>query len=318
MDSTSTNSKTYSLSYNGTGGDYFGVIIVNWLLTVLTLGIFYPWAKANQLKYIYGSSSLNSDAFAFHGTGKEMFKGFLKTILIFGALMIIFGALSRVNPVAAVVVLYLGIFAIMPLAIHGSYRYRMSRTSWRGIRFAYKGNRNELSMNFYKWVFLTVITFGIYGSWMVVNLREYLISNIKFGNIEFNYKADGGTLLIINIKGYFLTILTLGIYAAWWQKDLFEFYVNNTKLTKDDKTLSLKSTVTGGGFFKLFLVNLLIVVFTLGLGYAWVVTRTMKYIFTNIEIDGDIDLDSISQSDENFTNATGDEMADFLDIDFII
>ena len=74
--------KKYNLQFNGKGSDFFGVVIVNWLLTIVTLGFYYPWAKANNLKYLYGETSLNNDPFAFHGTVKEMFKGFIKVTLM--------------------------------------------------------------------------------------------------------------------------------------------------------------------------------------------------------------------------------------------
>ena len=60
------------------------------------------------------------------------------------------------------------------------------------------------------------------------------------------------------------------------------------------------------------------IIFTLGLGYAWVVTRTMKFIFDHIELDGTIDLNTLQQTEENFKDATGDDISDFLDIDFIV
>jgi uncharacterized membrane protein YjgN (DUF898 family) len=40
-------------------------------------------------------------------------------------------------------------------------------------------------------------------------------------------------------------------------------------------------------------------IITLGLGYAWVVTRTMKFIFDHIELDGTIDLNTLQQTEEN-------------------
>jgi uncharacterized membrane protein YjgN (DUF898 family) len=89
-------------------------------------------------------------------------------------------------------------------------------------------------------------------------------------------------------------------------------------LHKDDTKITLRSTVTGGGFFKLAFVNVFIIIFTLGLGYAWVVARTMKFIFTNINLEGNLDLDAIQQTEENFTDATGDDISDVLDMDFVM
>lgn len=311
--------KNYPLSFNGKGSTYFGIVIVNWLLTVITLGIYYPWAKAKQLKYMYGSTVFDNDQFMFQGTGKEMFIGMLKTILlsfIFIAVYLVCFLNDQI--ILGAILLYLMLFAFLPLAIHGSYRYRMSRTSWRGIRFGYRGNKMELFWNFLKWIFLTIFTLGIYSAWMDVNLRSYVYGNIKAGDTEFKYEASGLELFIIILKGYFLTLLTLGIYSFWWQKELFEFQINNMSLHQGEKQISFKSLATGGGFFKLIIGNVLILIFTLGLGFAWVEVRNMNFICSMIQIEGDINLDKITQTEENYTNATGEEMADFFDIDFVL
>lgn len=309
----------YQLDFKGKGETFFGIVIVNWLLTIVTLGLYYPWAKAKTLQFLFGQTTLNDDPFTFHGTGKEMFKGFLKALLVFVILFGIMGALTYLDyQVAGILILYLGIFAIMPLAIHGSYRYRMSRTTWRGIRFGYRGNQTELVKLFFKWVFFTVITLGIYSSWFQMNLRRYVIGNIRFGDAEMNYDGDGGDYLLMNIKGYFLTIFTLGIYSFWWQKDIFEYYVNNLSLHKDDKRIEFTSTASGADFIGLIVINMLLIVFTLGLGYSWVVTRTMKFIFDHIQLDGNIDLNTLHQTEENYKDATGEDVSDFLDMDFIV
>lgn len=319
MEETLQTQTNYQLEFNGKGSEFFSVIIVNWLLTILTLGLYYPWAKARKLQFLYGETSLNGDSFSFHGTGKEMFKGFIKALLIIAFLYGLFFLLLYLkSPFLGMIILYLGILALLPFAIHGSYRYRMSRTSWRGIRFGYRGDRKEFSMNFFKWLFFTIFSFGIYGSWMSINMRNYILGNIRFGDVEFNSDGDGGDYFMLNLKGYFLTVFTLGIYGFWWQKDLFEYYINNLSMNKDDKEIALNSTVTGGGVFKLAIVNILIIIGTLGIGYAWVVTRTMKYIFENIEMEGNIDLNSLLQTEENYKDATGEDIGDFFNLDFVM
>lgn len=309
----------YKLDFNGKGSDFFGIIIVNWLLTIITLGIYYPWAKAKQLQFIYSATSLNGDSFSFHGTGKEMFKGFIKAILIFGILYgVLFLFVYLKMPFWGLLLFYIGFIAIFPIAIHGSYRYRMSRTSWRGIRFGYRGDRKEFVLLFFKWIGLTIITLGIYGAWMAMNMRNYLLGNVRFGDSEFEYDGDGGDYFILNLKGYLLTIVTLGIYSFWWQKDLFEYYVENLSLKKGNERIRFTSTATGGDFFGLVVVNILILIFTLGLGYAWIVTRTMKFVFNHVELDGNFNLDTLMQTEENYKDATGEDLSDFLDLDAVM
>ncbi len=319
METIDSTRQNYKLGFHGKGSEFFSIIIVNWLLTIVTLGLYYPWAKANQLKYLYGETSLDGDRFAFHGTGKEMFKGFIKAILIFLTLYgLLFLFLYLQMPLVGILVFYLGILAIVPLAIHGSYRYRMSRTSWRGIRFGYRGNRSELVKNFLGWILLTLVTLGIYGPWFVINLRKYVVGNVRFGDAEFEYDGDGSDYFMINLKGYFLTIITFGIYMFWWQKELFEYYIDNLTLNKNGQQIQFQSQVTGGGFFQLMVVNFLIIVFTLGLGYAWVVTRSLNYFSENIDLEGTLDLNTLMQTEENYKDATGEDMGDMLDIDFVM
>ena len=312
-------SNAYELSFHGTGTEYFGIIIVNWLLTVITLGIYYPWARARKMKYKYGSTGLNGDRFAFHGTGKEMFIGLLKLLIIYLLIMGIFGLFFFVfeSLIWGILILYLVFFAIVPLAIHGAFRYRMSRTSWRGIRFGYRGKKKELILKFLKWTFFTIITLGIYSAWMAVNLREYVINHLRMGDIEGKYRANGLDLFALNLKGYFLSVFTFGIYSFWWQRDLFAFYIDNISLHKEERIIQLFSTATGGGFFKLIVLNFIIVVFTLGLGYAWAEIRTMRFVVNNIKLTGDIDLSLLQQTEENYNDAMGEGAADFFDIDLI-
>lgn len=312
--------KMYPFEFKGTGKDYFGIVIINWLLTIITLGLYYPWAKANKLKFLYNTTFFDGDNFMFHGTGNEMFKGFIKAIAIIAGIFILFNVFVHFfeMPILGILILYGGIILIMPLAIHGSYRYRMSRTSWRGIRFGYVGNRNEFFKEYLKWIFYTIISLGIYSPWLVVNMRKYVIGNIRLGSAQFKYKGDGGEYFGITLMSYLLTIITVGIYWFWWQKNLFEFYVNNLYIEHNGNTITLKSKATGGGFFKLMSINLILIIITLGFGYSWVVTRTMKFVCENIEIEGSIDLETLIQSHDNYNNATGEDLSDFFDLDFVL
>lgn len=313
------NNKNFSLQFNGNGSTFFGIVILNWLLTVVTLSIYYPWAKAKKLRYLYSSTTLNGNSFVFNGTGKEMFKGYLKVLIFFGGIFAILGLFVYFEmQTLGVFLFYFTMISIFPLIIHGSYRYRMSRTVWNGIRFGYRGDRTELGLNFFKWLFFTIITLGIYGSWMEMKLRSYLLSNVRMGNVEFKYNGKGLEYFLLNLKGILLSVLTLGIYSFWYYRNLFDYYINNISLSKDGKKINFKSKATAGDMFSLFVVNYFILLFTLGLGYAWVVTRTMSTVICKIELDGDIDLNSIEQTEDDYTDATGEDMSGFFNLDFIL
>lgn len=310
--------RSYSLGFYGSGGDYFKILIVNTILSILTLGLYYPWAKEKKLKYLYSKNTFDETPFVFSGTGKEMFKGFIKAIGIFILIYGIFLSLLFTGHTAiALLFFYAALIALIPIALHGAYRYRMAKTSWRGIRFGYNGDRKELIGLFVKGFLLTVVTLGIYGAWFSMNIRRYMLSNIKVGNARFVYTGEGNDYFWLNIKGYLLTIFTFGIYMFWWQKDQFEFLVNNMRLEQDEDALFFNSKATGSGFAGLMIVNLSILVFTLGLGYAWIVTRTMNFIMNNIEASGYYSFDALVQSQEEYSDATANDMADILDLGLV-
>jgi len=311
--------KNYQLSFSGKGLELFKIQIVNFILNVLTIGLFYPWAKARKLQYLYSNTSFEESPFAFTGTGKEMFKGFIKAILfVILAYLVFFTLVFMHLEQFAILFLYAFILLIIPLVIHGSYRYRMAKTVWRGIRFGYTGDRMELFKLFLKWVFLTIITFGIYGAWLSMNLRKYVVERIRMGDANFIYKGTGDDFFILNLKGYFLSLITLGIYIFWWQKELFEYFVNNLELNRGGKRVYFKSTATGGGFFSLLVVNILIIIFTLGLGFPWTIIRTLQFGTEHIQMSGDFSFDELQQTQEDYTNATGEDLADIFDFGFVI
>ena len=311
--------QNYQLEFKGEGSAFFGILIVNWILTVLTLGFYYPWARAKQLQYIYSHTTLNNESFYFSGTGAEIFKGFIKLIgmyLLFLVGYALFVSYAE-SPILAIILLYLCMIAIIPLILHGSLRYRMSRTSYRGIRFGYRGDRKELMVQFFRDILLTIVTLGIYSAWFSMNLRSYTHRHIRYGNVEFSNEARGGEYFILYLKGYLLTLLTLGIYSFWFQKDIFNYYIDKMELKQGENRIKMHSTATGGAFFKLIITNFLLLIFTFGIASAWVEMRTLRFIFSHIQMTGNIDLSSVSQTETEYNDAFGEDAVDFFNIDMI-
>ena len=94
--------------------------------------------------------------------------------------------------------------------------------------------------------------------------------------------------------------------------------MNNLWIEKDDKRIACKSNATGGGFAGLMIVNILIIIFSFGLATPWAIVRTMTFVFENVELKGDIDVEQIVQTEQEYKDATGEDIADFLDFDLVI
>lgn len=309
------------LRFVGTGSDLFGIYIINMLLSIVTLGLYYPWAKAATLKYTYANTQLDNSPFQFHGTGKEIFMGFIKAIgivIVFYAVLIGLSFLSStVLKVTGFLAVYALLLALIPVAIHGALRYRMSRSSWRGIHFGYRGDRNELVKMYFTQGLLTIVTLGIYSFWMTQNINRYTIGHIRFGSAKMRYTGDGGDYFWLFIKGYFLTIITLGIYGFWWGRDLFAYFVDNLAIENEGQTYEFQSSMTVGTYAGLVIGNILLIVFTLGLGAAWATSRTLRTVFDNMLLDERLNTDALTQTETEFRDATGEDLADMMDIGII-
>lgn len=316
------NTPKKDFKYFGKGTEFALIYFKNILLTIVTFGLYYPWAKVEKLKYHYQSTQLDNSAFTFNGTGKEVFKGFIKIYLILFLLyaFLIYGGSTGNTSVTFIFlgVFYLFFLLIIPFAIHGTARYRASRSSWKGIHFKYLGNRMELFWMFIKGILLTIFTLGIYGSWFSVDIRKYIFSHLRFGNLSFDFKGSGETLFWMNLKFVLLLYPTLGIYSFWYYKNLWKYYAENTEITQDGKTVNFSLNMQAGDIFELVVVNALITVFTFGIGYPWVKVRTLQFMLRFLEIEEGLNTDVIQQvSYDNYNDAAGDDFLDFLDIDLV-
>lgn len=306
------------MEFVGSGTELLGITLLNSILSVLTLSLYYPWARVAKLKFLYQNTLLNGTAFVFSGNGKELFKGYIK---FFVALVVVYGlyfwarSTAEVSMILGATGLLLLFFAaIVPLAIHGALRYRLSRTSWRGIHFGYRGDRKRLFFDMWIGYFLSMITLGLYNSWFVNSLRKYIIGNIRFGNLHFGYDGDGGQLFWINFKGIILSFLTLGIYYFWYRAEFLRYFVNHSYVEQDGKRYYLNADYDGSELFGLLIVNFFLTLFTFGFGAPFAEVRTAKFIINYLQVPNEIDFDAIAQTEDDYQDATGDDVIDYLDL----
>ncbi|MGB1205498.1 MAG: YjgN family protein [Chitinophagales bacterium] len=303
----------HPFSFHGQGLKLFVILVVNVFLTIITLGIYYPWAKAALMRFYAQETEFAESRFMFHGTGKEMFLGYLKALGLFIAALVILAIVGSIFPPLAALLYFVFIFGVIPFAIHGSLRYRASRTSWRGIHFGYRGKLKELLKIYFKGLFLTLITVGIYGPWFTINVRKYIIDNMRFGNVEMTYSGKGSEFFWVVIKGFFLTILTLGIYSFWYSKDLIHYTINHIHWHQGMNVSKMKSHITVGAIFTNFLFAFAVIL-TAGIALPWYIIHSIKVVTDSTELRGEFDPNKIAQTEEEYKDATGEDMLDMLDI----
>ncbi len=303
------------LFFHGTGGSLFGIHIVNTFLTIMTLGIYYFWGKVRVRNYLLSQSEFEGDRFAYHGTGKELLIGFLKAAVVFGAFSTLLNALPYLPggvtiKIAVFVLAYSILLAFIPIAIVGSRRYRLSRMSWRGIRFSFRGRVVDFIKLFVKGTLLTFFTLGFYYPIFVTQRYAFLLSHSYFGNQKFEFHGRGRDLLGSYLSAILLLLPTLGLYWFWFLAQKQRYLWDHTIFG----TARFRSTVTGGRLLLLSLGNLFLLVVTLGLSWSWVTVRNVRFAFAYLTLEGPLDL-AVIQQEAQTASPTGEGLDSLLNLD---
>lgn len=311
---------SHILSFNAKGIDLLGIIFSNIFLSIITLGIYYPWGRAKLLRYKYQSTELDGNNFSFHGTGKEMFLGFLKAIGILITLYsIYFGLIFAGLPIIATIIFIIFIFALIPIIIYGTLRYRLSKTSYREIFFSYKGKLVELIKIYLIHGLLGVISLGLYAPWFSIKYYKEVCKNINYGNIRFEFTGNGYQYFKIIFAGLLLTVVTFGLYLFRYSATLQNYLFNNIQIFDEEDNLKgeFSISLSGWDIFKMGFLNTLLVVFTLGIAYPWVLIRNMNLVFSKLNIHSNIVWESIVLNNIENPSSTGDILGEGLDIQIV-
>jgi uncharacterized membrane protein YjgN (DUF898 family) len=304
-------------SFHGTGGTLFGIHIVNTLLTLVTLGVYYFWAKTRLRQYLFGQTAIEGDRFAYHGTGRELLLGTLKAALVFGLPILLLNAVRDVLDVPAPVKLVAALlsasllFVFFPVAMVGARRYRLARTSWRGIRFSFRGRVWEMVKIVLAGSFFTALTFGLYYPFFLVARQTFMVSHSYFGNERFWFDGRGRDLFRSFLLAILLTLPTLGLCWVWYLARKRRYFWDHTTFGP----ARFSCTVTGPALLGLWVVNGLLLLGTLGLAWPWVRVRNVHFAFRNLALMGPLDLARIQQEAQQ-VSTLGEGLSGFFDSGF--
>lgn len=133
--------QTHAFKFTGDANEYFGIWIVNLFLSIITLGIYSPWAKVRKKRYFYGNTWVADSNFEYHGNPVAILKGRIIALL---ALALYSGA-GYYSPRAAQ-----GIFIVLallaPWLIVRSMAFNAFNSSYREIRFHFKARYQDVFM----------------------------------------------------------------------------------------------------------------------------------------------------------------------------
>lgn len=323
-------------SFHGNARTLFGIQVVNIFFTLMTLGIYHFWAKAKVRRYMFGQTEFAGDRFMYHGTGKELYRGFMKAVLVFWLPYFVLGSLPEyvtLPPWAVTVcglstVIILWVFA--PVAVVGARRYRCSRTSWRGIRFSFDGKVWAFTKLMLKGTALTALTAGTYYPYYQVRRQEFLVRHTRFGNRPFQFEGTGTDLasgfvltqlltffavmiplfLAFNFNPLFLLLVPFTVAPPWiwFMAKKQRYFWDHTRFGR----AQFRSTLTPRALLNVYVGNFLLLVATLGFAWPWTTIRNLHLHLDNLRLIGPFDPEHILQ-DLGIATTTGEGLANTID-----
>jgi uncharacterized membrane protein YjgN (DUF898 family) len=245
--------------------------------------------------------------------------------------------------IGVMILAYCALLVLIPFAIASSRRYRMSRSSWRGIRFSFRGSAADFIRLFLKGVGLSALTLGFYYPYFVARQQKFLVSHTYFGNERFGFDGTGRELMKVYLPFMALPALVglafaifipmgmamegsgkmiglvpfalIPVIALSW----FWFLANTQRYLWNHTSFGVhgarfRATMTGGRFCLLKLGNALLLVLTLGLAWPWTMVRNINFTFHHLSLEGALDLAAVQQDAQSAT-AVGEGVDTLMDLD---
>lgn len=333
---TGTGKRHVGFKFSGNGYEYFKIWIVNILLTIVTLGLYAPWAKVRNKQYFYGNTSLDGSTFSFTADPVKMLIGRLIALGLF----IVYIATFEFFPLLAIPFMIAMIF-VFPWVMNRTLIFYARNSSYRNIRFRFVGSYGDALGVFIGWQILASLTLGLLGPFALFKQQEYIASNHRYGNKSFAFSASAGeyyklTLIAIGIAllggivggilaAVIVGVLGMGISAfafalpvigyalglIYFVTGMKNVFFNNLSLSSHD----FKARYEVKSFGWVMASNFVLMLVTLGLFIPWAKVRVAQYAaeHTAMDVTGDLDkFAAISQPDES---AFGEELGDVFDME---
>lgn len=227
------------IQFKGSGTEYFKIWIVNVLLCIITIGIYYPWAKVRTRRYFYANTEYADRYFDYHATGKQLFLGYLIGVLILLALQVVGSVLPTIGVILPIV-----LFAFIPWIIWRSLKFNMRMTSFSNVRFSFMG---DLKPSYIIYMLIPVLGYAA-------------IALLIFGSGMLMKSLDEGSSLIFAFILFAVGIiaaLAIGVFVfGMFTKKAAEYQISQTKFGQGNFFININTEK----FIKIQLKKTLIII----------------------------------------------------------
>ncbi len=301
---------TNPVEFKGKGGEFFGIWIVNVLLTIITFGIYSAWAKVRTKRYFYGNTYVDSDNFEYHAEPMQILKGRLVAV----AVLVIWAVANAFFPAASAALL-LVFYIALPWLLWSNARFDAAMTSYRNVHFSFDSSLKDayvalmgrglgalLAMAIYIGVVVAVssvsavaatvlgiaslVFMAVLYAWVVAGAHKYFSNGYRYGDWKFSAELETGFFFKTYLKAIGLGIVASIVLLIAMSLTVFSGFDFTALQNGDFSSLMGVSQVT------VFIVAYLaIITLTIGLT-AYTTTRLRNYIFDQLRAKLDQESDN--------------------------
>jgi len=149
------------VSFQGTGGQLFGLIVVQGLLTLVTFGIYGPWAFCKYFDWRAGNTMVGGKPSQFNGSGGSLFLFYLIHLLLLPMIT-------------------LGLYYFW--GIYRFYAWKEEHTRYGGEETSFGGSFGAfLKISIITWI-LNTVTLNLYAPWAWCMFCKWQIEGLAVGD----------------------------------------------------------------------------------------------------------------------------------------
>ncbi|ALZ75414.1 YjgN family protein [Rheinheimera sp. F8] len=348
LQTTSLEPRTTQVLFTGNGREYFGIWIVNLLLSVLTLGIYSAWAKVRTLQYFYGHSRVDGQGFRYLATPLQILKGRLIAVAFFAVISL----LSHFFPIFALIFAIVFLF-LTPWLLNQSLKFNFRMTSYRNVRFGFNGTYLGSLLNFVIYPLLSLFTLFLALPLAMRALDKYIVQHSTYGKKSFQTAPDvspyyAATFLsgllsmgIVLLMGFIIgtsiyadpaaaapensMLVTATMFFSYaligtLSGTLYQIWIRNHLFsrTRLEGLVELESTVPVSTALYVAVTNLLLLLVTAGLAFPWTKVRKAQLLAAGTKITLYPALDQLYDQLSTPSSVVAEELADLYDVDFAL
>ncbi|MCB2180503.1 MAG: DUF898 family protein [Desulfobulbaceae bacterium] len=343
----------YKPEFLGSGAEYFRIWIVNLALTILSLGIYAPWAKVRTQQYFYLHSQVAGQPFEYLANPVAILKGYL----IVGACLVVYNLTNTINPVIGAILVPV-FMVIFPFLMYKSLRFKAHNSAYRNIRFRFLGTLGESYITFLLLPILTPLTLGLALPYGLFRQKYYVMGNFVYGSSKNIFTGQIGKFYLISLMTALIAlaaIIPFAIPLHWFAENILPA-LRKSAQPSQQTTMMLVGAAVIVYFFALFLFslvqqyyyarttnycwsqlnmggvqfqstlkarqliwirfsNILGIILSLGLFMPWAKVRRTRYLLDNITVITPRNLDKFIAAKEDDESAVGDAAMDYFDFE---